>query len=85
MLNYMALGLPVVAFDTPVHREYLGEHGTWVEPHSVEGLADAIADLAHHPQKRKKLGELLRQRVTKLFTWPAAAKKIESVYKLLFD
>ena len=85
MLNYMALGLPVVAFDTPVHREYLGEHGTWVEPHNVEGLADAIADLAHHPEKRKKLGELLRQRVTELFTWPAAARKIESVYRSLLD
>lgn len=85
MLNYMALGLPVVAFDTPVHREYLGEHGTWVEPHDVVGLADALADLAHRPEQRKKLGALLRQRVSKLFTWPVAAKKISSVYKQLFN
>ena len=30
ILNYMALGLPVVAFDTHVHREYLDDLGVWV-------------------------------------------------------
>ncbi|MEM9776495.1 MAG: glycosyltransferase, partial [Chloroflexota bacterium] len=55
MLNYMALGLPTVAFDTFVHREYLGDAGVYVEPHDVQGLASAIADLAHQPQKRESL------------------------------
>jgi glycosyltransferase involved in cell wall biosynthesis len=83
MLNYMALGLPTIAFDTPVHREYLGEHGTWVEPHHVEGMAQAITDLARSPQVRDAKGALLRQRVADTFTWPVAAKKIQSVYRQL--
>ena len=85
MLNYMALGLPVVAFDTPVHREYLGDHGSWVEPHDIEGMVQVITDLAHDPVKGKAQGALLRQRVTEIFTWPAAAKKIDFVYQKLLS
>lgn len=85
MLNYMALGLPTVAFDTFVHREYLGDAGVYVEPHNVAGLADAIADLAHHPQKRASIGQQLINRVKKMFTWPAAARKIERTYFSLLD
>lgn len=83
MLNYMALSLPVIAFDTPVHREYLGEHGSWVTPHDIEGLVQVIVELAHNPELRITQGALLRQRVGEIFTWPAAAKKIQAVYRRL--
>ena len=29
LLNYMAMGLPTVAYETPVSRELLGERGTY--------------------------------------------------------
>ncbi len=32
ILNYMAMGLPTVAFDTPVSREYLGDLGIYATP-----------------------------------------------------
>ncbi|MFK7800439.1 MAG: glycosyltransferase family 4 protein [Anaerolineae bacterium] len=85
MLNYMALGLPIVAFDTPVHREYLGEHGSWVEPHDVDGMVQVLSELSHSPEKRKMQGDLLRTRVTNIFTWPAAAKKVQTVYNQLLN
>ena len=80
MLNYMALSLPTVAFDTYVHREYLGDAGVYVEPHDVAGLATAIADLAHDSEKRKSIGQHLRSRVKRLFTWSSAVHIIEEVY-----
>ncbi len=83
ILNYMALGLPVVAFDTHVHREYLDELGVWVEAHDVAGLAKAVADLAHHPAERARIGGLVRERIEKRFTWSAAVKQIESIYRKL--
>ncbi len=80
ILNYMALGLPVVAFDTPVHREYLGDYGVWVEPHDVDGLTNAVVALAHDPGRRETLSKQLRQRIQDHFTWPVAAKHIEETY-----
>ena len=81
MLNYMALSLPVVAYDTPVHREYLGPHGCYVPPHDVTGLANAIAQLIHNPAHGKALGRALQQRALENFTWPAAAKQIDQIYQ----
>ncbi len=84
MLNYMALGLPVVAYDTPVHREYLGAHGTYVPAGDQIGLADAIQTLIHTPPpERHEIGNQLRQRVTTHFTWPAAAQQIDTIYQTL--
>ncbi len=49
LLNYMAVGLPVVAFDTPVAREYLGSDGALAVRGDVDSLAAellAYLDLA---------------------------------------
>ena len=54
VLNYMAAGLPVVAYDGPVARELLGDAGLRVPVGSVEGLAEGLlryladADLRTH-------------------------------------
>lgn len=81
LLNYMALGLPVVAYDTAVHREYLGEYGVYVPPKDVAGLAGAIRELAHQPEEQKRLGRALYQRVREKYTWVQAAQKIDKIYE----
>ncbi|MFW6182383.1 MAG: glycosyltransferase family 4 protein [Chloroflexota bacterium] len=80
VLNYMAMGQPVVAFDSDVHREYLGESGVYVPPGDVEGLARAIEELLQDGQRRCKLGDALRRRAAARFSWEAAVMQIESVY-----
>ena len=42
LLTYLAMGLPTVAFDTPVNREILAGHGVLVSPISSDALADAL-------------------------------------------
>ena len=41
LLNYMSMAMPVVAFDTPVSREYMGEHGVYAPPGDVAAFAEA--------------------------------------------
>ena len=83
VLNYMALGQPVVAFDTRVHREYLADLGVYVPRGDVAGLAEAIRALLHDPGRGWALGQQLRQRAIQLYSWTAAAQKIEAVYASL--
>ena len=52
LLPYMAAGLPVVAFDTPVHREYLGDLGIYAPAGDAAGLAAAIG-LGPGPPRRR--------------------------------
>lgn len=85
VLNYMAMAQPVVAFETPVHKEYLGEAGVYVPPGDVDGLAAAIQDLLHRPERRHELGQALRERAAQQYSWPAAARRIEQVYKQLVE
>jgi glycosyltransferase involved in cell wall biosynthesis len=80
LLNYMALGLPIVAYDTPVHREYLGDYGEYVPPHDMVGLAEALWSFCIDEPRRQERGRQLRQRVENTFTWPRAAAQIDALY-----
>lgn len=80
ILNYMALGLPTVAFDTPAQREILGALGVYAPLGDTAALAERVRDLAGKPQRRAELGEQLRQRARQLFSWERAAATLMAVY-----
>jgi glycosyltransferase involved in cell wall biosynthesis len=81
LLYYMATALPVVAFDTPVSREYLGEWGLCAEPGSVEGLADNILALLQDPEEARLRGQRLRERVLERYTWSQGGDRITEIYQ----
>jgi len=81
LLNYMALGLPTVAFDTPVSREYLSEWGIYAERGNPVALAEAIASLLHDQNRRRELGDQLRRRAIENYSWRSAGKKISEIYQ----
>jgi glycosyltransferase involved in cell wall biosynthesis len=83
LLNYMALGLPTVAFDTPVAREYLGACGIYAERGNAKSLADWLIGLINDPNLRHQLGGQLRQRAVDHYDWNRAAVKIVDVYREL--
>jgi glycosyltransferase involved in cell wall biosynthesis len=80
ILNYMALALPTVAFDTPAQREILGALGVYAPLGDTAELAERVRELAGRPQRRAELGEQLRQRARQLFSWERAAVTLMAVY-----
>ncbi|MCB8927033.1 MAG: glycosyltransferase family 4 protein [Ardenticatenaceae bacterium] len=83
LLNYMALGQPVVAYDSAVHREYLGDLGVYAPSGDVTAFTEAIATLLHQPEERVALGEKLRKRALQVYSWQKAGEHIVSLYKQL--
>jgi glycosyltransferase involved in cell wall biosynthesis len=83
LLNYMAMGLPTVAYGTPVARELLGEHGVYVPPGDIAALADALLSLLDDGARRAALGAALRERAQGRFSWDGVAARLESVYENL--
>jgi glycosyltransferase involved in cell wall biosynthesis len=81
LLNYMAMAQPIVAFDTPVQREYLGELGVYAPAGDVAGFTMALSRLIGDPHARNQLGKLLRQRAVEEYSWHRAGRQIESVYR----
>ncbi|MHB1319897.1 MAG: glycosyltransferase family 4 protein [Anaerolineae bacterium] len=81
VLNYMAMGLPVVAYDTPVNREYLGSLGIYATPlGDVTALAEALASLVADPLEAQTLGERLRERADRHFSWARTGRQLMHIY-----
>ncbi len=83
VLNYMAIGLPVVAFDIPVMREYLGDLGVYAPLGDATEFANQIEMLLNDPARAQELGRALRERVIEKFSWTRAGKEIEKIYSEL--
>ena len=82
ILNYMAMALPTIAFDTPVSREYLGSLGVYAErTGDPAALADAIAGLLNDPRRRIELGQRLRERAARHFSWDRAGRHLLTIYR----
>ncbi|HEX2035916.1 MAG TPA: glycosyltransferase family 4 protein [Chloroflexota bacterium] len=83
LLNYMAMGLPTVVYDTPVAREILDDLGVYAPAGDVAGLAEAIQGLLDDPDRRRSLGLALRRRAERCFSWDAVAERLEGLYTAL--
>ena len=82
ILNYMAMQLPTVAFDTPVSREYLGTLGVYARPaDGAAALADGIQALVERPGLRRTLGKALRRRAARHFSWDHSGQQLVDIYR----
>ena len=79
VLNYMAMALPTVTFDTEVSREYLSNWGIYARTGDVAELAGAMA-LALEERSRPR-GQALREHVLKHYTWEWASRRIVDLYQ----
>ncbi len=82
ILNYMAMALPTIAFDTPASREYLGSLGVYASrTGDPVALADAILHLVHAPDWRLELGRKLRARAARHFSWERSGRHLLAIYR----
>jgi glycosyltransferase involved in cell wall biosynthesis len=81
--NYMAMGLPTVAFDTQVSREYLGAWGVYARTGDYVSLAEAIGSLLEDRSQAAALGQKLRQRAVREYSWPVLLQNLRDIYSRL--
>ncbi len=81
LLAYMAAGLSVVAFDTPVHREVLGDLGLYAPTGDAEALAARLAEALEDREGARARGMALRERAERLFGPEAVAGSLAAAYR----
>jgi len=81
--NYLACGLPVVAFDSRVNREILGDLGVYASRGDGAGFARALAGLAGDAERRAELGRRGRERAENELSWDRAAAHLIDLYEEL--
>jgi len=84
MLEYMAQGKPIVAFDLPEHRYTAEAAALYVRPNDELEFARAIAELMDDPARRLAMGALGRRRVETELAWQYSAPKLVQAYRRLF-
>lgn len=85
LFNYMACGLPVVVFDTPVNREILGKAGIYARFGDPANFADRLEELARDGDKRMELSLLVREKAVEEHSWEARGRELEGVYRTLVE
>jgi len=79
-LEAMAFGCPVVLSDIPVFREIFEDAACYVDPHSLNSIADGINLVIHDEQYRAQLIKKGLE-IQKKYSWDTSAKKfIEIVF-----
>jgi glycosyltransferase involved in cell wall biosynthesis len=83
--EYMAAGLPVVAFDLTETRFTTDESAILVKPGDLESFADAIQRLLNDEKLRQKLGAAGKLRVKEYFNWEISADNLKAIYSELIS
>jgi glycosyltransferase involved in cell wall biosynthesis len=83
IFNYMSCGLPVVAFDTPVNREVLGDTGIYADYGDAGDLAAKITALVADSGARAFFSEKVRDKALREHSWESRGKLLSEVYRTL--
>jgi len=83
MMEYMTLRKPIVAFDLPEHRVTAGEAALYARPNDELDFARQLAVLMDDPERRRRMGEVGRERIETELAWPHQAKSLLNAYESL--
>ena len=79
-MEYMAFGLPVIAFDLRETRASAAEAGAYATPNNVEEMARLLVQLIDDEPRRRQMGSAGRRRVEQKLAWSHQEPYYLSVY-----
>jgi glycosyltransferase involved in cell wall biosynthesis len=86
ILEYMALGKPIVQFDLREGRFSAQDAAVYADPaNQVPNFAAKITWLLDHPEERRKMGEFGRRRVEKELAWEYSVQNMLAAYEKAFS
>ena len=84
-MEYMAFGLPVIAFDLRETRVSAGSAAVYVEPNDEHEYAEAVVALMDDEPRRAEMGKLARERVEQELAWGHQESAYLGVYQHLLS
>lgn len=85
ILEYMALGKPIVQFDLTEGRVSAQDASLYAEPNNAEDMANKIVELLENPERRKQMGDYGRNRVVTQLSWEHTSKTLLEAYDRYFQ
>ena len=85
IMEYMALGKPIVQFDLAEGRFSAREASLYAAPNDAKDMARKIVELLDDPERRRRMGEFGRHRVENELEWRYEAPKLLAAYAALWS
>jgi len=83
IMEYMALGKPIVQFEMTEGKFSARNASLYAEPNNHESLIEKIIDILNDPEMGKKMGDYGQQRVISRLQWKHEIPKLLQAYKAL--
>jgi glycosyltransferase involved in cell wall biosynthesis len=84
-MEYMAFGLPVIAFDLLETRRSVGPAGVFVPPEDIQTFGDQLIKLTEDAELRQRLGRAGHERVATELAWERQTETYLEVLRRLED
>lgn len=85
IMEYMALGKPIVQFDLAEGRASAQQASLYAKPNDSIDLAEKMIELLDNPSRRAEMGEFGRERVLKKLAWQHEVPKLLAAYGKLWN
>ena len=85
VLEYMALGKPIVQFDLTEGRYSAREASLYAKPNDAVDMAKKIVELLDDEEKRKEMSSFGRKRVVEELSWEHTSKALLEGYRAFFE
>lgn len=83
VMEYLAFGLPTVAFDLPETRQVARAAAAYAPPGDVAALARALGDLLDDPARRQRMAAAARRQFRRELAWDRQQPRYLEVYRRL--
>ena len=83
IMEYMALGKPIVQFEMIEGRFSAQKASLYAEPNNHESLMEKIIEIIDNPEMGKKMGNYGRMRVVSKLQWKHEIPQLLAAYKAL--
>ena len=80
ILEYMACGRPIVAYDLREHRYSAADGALYAVPNRADDLASRIVELLDDPAMRERMGAYNRRRFLDSMAWEYSATELLGAY-----
>lgn len=83
IMEYMALGKPIVTYDLNETRWSAQDAALYIKPNDEMAFAEGIAKLMDRPDLRAQMGEFGRQRIQRDLKWDVVGQNLVRAYQKL--
>ncbi|WP_447153487.1 glycosyltransferase family 4 protein [Nakamurella sp. GG22] len=81
IVEYMAMGRPVVSFDLTEARVSAGDAAVYATPNDEREFACLVGELLDDPDRRRAMGRIGRKRVEDTLSWEISRNKLLAAYQ----